>query len=100
MAVPSAHPSSLSGKSAGTVTQSYRIDVSDTTPLPELAARIDNLMNLATTSDAPDRRARLREFVTEDVQFINPGVQAAGVEQLSEVFDWLSQSLPQGTEIR
>lgn len=82
------------------VIRSYRIDVSDANALPTLAAKIDDLMSLATARDIPDRLAQLRELVTDDVQFINPGVCATGVEQLSEVFDWLSQSLPPGTKIR
>ena len=66
----------------------------------ELARKIDELMSLATQPNVPDRLARLRELVSEEIQFINPGVMAVGVQELTQVFDWLSQSLPRGTEIR
>ena len=74
--------------------------MSDSPSKAELARKIDDLMSLATKPDVPDRLAHLREMVSEDVQFINPGVMAVGVQELTEVFDRLSRSLPSDTEIR
>ena len=74
--------------------------VSDSTAKAELARKLDALMSLSTEPDVPDRLARLRELVVEEVQFINPGVKAVGVQELCQVFDWLSQSVPSDTEIR
>jgi hypothetical protein len=74
--------------------------VFDSPSKAELARKIDDLMALATAPDVPDRLARLRKLVSEEVQFINPGVMAVGVQELTQVFGRLSRSLPGDTEIR
>ena len=74
--------------------------MSDLPSSAELARKIDNLMSLATEPGVPHRLARLRMLVSEEVQFINPGAMAVGVQELTQVFDWLSRSLPSDTEIR
>jgi hypothetical protein len=76
----------------------YRERMSET--VSALTGKVDDLMRLATASGLTDRTARLQELVTKEVAFINPGATAMGIESLADLFDWLSRTFAEDTQIR